>query len=89
MNRDCLDRRYEKMIRFLENLPEIADFINPVDWKKKDLPHYREIVKRPMSIVQIKKKFNHAKYDSFSQIVDDVYLIWNNCRLYNEENSVI
>lgn len=89
MYRDCLRRRYEKLITFLEELDVIQDFLEPVDWIGQNLPYYREIVKKPMSVFQIKDKFNQAKYNNFSQIVDDVYLIWSNCRLYNQANSVI
>jgi hypothetical protein len=41
-----------------------------------------------MDMSTIKKKLNNSKYNTLQEVIDDIQLIWDNCRLYNIEGSV-
>ncbi len=88
MSSKSIDLFHKELMAFLNSQPEIIDFVCPVEWKKLGLYDYRSIIKNPMSISLINKKFNSNKYSSIDEIIDDVKLIWDNCRTYNRENSV-
>lgn len=48
-----------------------------------------QIVKRPMDLRTMMNKLKQRSYDRPDQVVADAHLIFDNCRLYNEENSEI
>ena len=48
---------------------------------------YFTIIKRPMDFGTIKNKINDFKYQDYSNILDDVRLIFSNCHAYNEPSS--
>lgn len=82
----------KKVITFMENFldslkefPYITPFINPVD--EKLAPGYYEIVKHPMCLSQIEQ--NLSRYLDQASFLEDVRLIWGNCKLYNEPGSEI
>jgi len=41
-----------------------------------------------MDLGTVKKKLRGNKYKSISDALDDINLIWSNCKLYNQEGSV-
>lgn len=42
-----------------------------------------------MDLGTIKKKLINNKYDTVEGVIDDIQLIWDNCKVYNEVNSWI
>jgi len=52
-------------------------------------PLYKRVIKRPMDMATIRHKLADHKYDVESEFVDDVRLIFDNCRTFNEDNSPI
>jgi hypothetical protein len=88
MNSISLENFHSKLIGFFNSQPESVDFKQPVQWKKLGLVDYLNVIKNPMSIAKINKKFNSIKYSTIKQMIADVELIWSNCRQYNEANSV-
>jgi hypothetical protein len=42
-----------------------------------------------MDISTVKKKLGNVEYTSLQEVLDDIQLIWNNCKRYNIEGSVI
>lgn len=42
-----------------------------------------------MDFASIKNNINHFKYTDYSKILDDIRLIFNNCREYNNPSSDI
>ena len=42
-----------------------------------------------MDFCTIRNKLNRFEYNSFSEIVDDIRLIFSNCATYNLPNSIV
>lgn len=53
------------------------------------LTDYPQVVKNPMDLSTVNKKFNQGKYPTIESICDDLQLIWDNCKIYNPPNSWI
>lgn len=72
------------------NIPNrgiIDPFIDLPD--KWDYPDYYQLIKNPICMNQIKKKINKKEYQSVRQMRQDLGLLCNNCRLYNEDTSLL
>lgn len=52
-------------------------------------PSYRDIIKNPMNFKKIKAKYFKKNNTEFSEFFQDLELIWNNCRTFNENGSDI
>ena len=73
-----------------DNIPNrgiIDPFIALPD--KWDYPDYYQIIKNPICMEQIKKKINKKEYQSLKQFMQDIRLLCNNCRTYNEDTSLL
>lgn len=77
-----------QLIKSLEKLPEAVNFLKPVDYKSLGLIDYPQIVKKPMDLSTIRKKIKQDKYSTIEEVIEDLNLIWDNCRLYNQAGSV-
>ncbi|XP_028403350.1 bromodomain-containing protein C631.02-like [Dendronephthya gigantea] len=62
-------------------------FARPVDPKK--VPKYYEIIKNPIDLTAIKTKLQTINYDSVYDFVDDMKLLFDNCYLFNPQNTSI
>lgn len=69
--------------------PCCSVFLEPVDYIGLGLNDYLTIVKIPMDISTIKKNLVNKKYFSVQEIIDDIMLIWKNCKNYNIEGTPI
>jgi ATP-dependent helicase STH1/SNF2 len=56
---------------------------------KWDYPDYYQLIKNPICMNQIKKKINKKEYQSVKQFRQDLGLLCNNCRHYNEDSSLL
>ena len=61
----------------------------PVDWEGLGLIDYPTFVKNPMDLSTVNKYLNEEKYQSIEEVLDDLQLIWDNCKIYNKKGSVI
>jgi len=52
-------------------------------------PDYYILIKRPICIDQIEKKINKEQYSSVREYRDDIRLLCNNARTYNEDGSTL
>ena len=77
------------LIKSLERLPEAVNFLKPVDFKSLGLLDYLQIIKTPMDLSTIRKKIKQEKYSTIEEVIEDIVLIWDNCRAYNQSGSVI
>lgn len=50
---------------------------------------YPSIVKYPMDLGTINKKLREDRYNTVEEVLDDIQLIWDNCKLYNEQGCVL
>ncbi|KAI4131613.1 MAG: hypothetical protein LQ338_001127 [Usnochroma carphineum] len=56
---------------------------------KSQYPDYYMIIKQPISMDMIKKKINKEEYSSLREFRNDIRLLCNNARTYNEDTSII
>ncbi len=71
----------------------------PVDWRALDIPDYPVIVKNPMDMQTLELKITGKHtladgspcrpYTKVQEFIDDLNLIWNNCKLFNQIGSLI
>ncbi|CAF0760101.1 unnamed protein product [Didymodactylos carnosus] len=62
-------------------------FKSPVD--NKQYPDYLDVIKQPMDFQTMKKKMKTNQYEKKDDFVMDVRLIFDNCELYNEDDSPV
>jgi ATP-dependent helicase STH1/SNF2 len=65
----------------------IDPFIDLPD--KWDYHDYYQVITKPICMNQIKKKINKKEYQSVKQFRQDIGLLCNNCRYYNEDKSIL
>lgn len=56
---------------------------------KETMPEYFNEIKTPMAVDIIKKRIKRKKYQSVEQFMKDVDLMFDNAKLYNEDDSEI
>ncbi len=49
---------------------------------------YTRIVKKPMDLGTVSEKLQLDEYRFIEEALDDLQLIWDNCKSYNESGSV-
>ena len=77
------------ILESLELEPKCYIFLQPVDYIGLGLTDYLTIVKTPMDISTVKKNLKENKYCSVQEVINDIMLIWKNCKNYNIEGSEI
>lgn len=50
---------------------------------------YLNFVEKPMDLESIQIKLREEKYSIVEEVLDDIQLIWDNCKSYNQQGSVI
>jgi Transcription factor involved in chromatin remodeling, contains bromodomain len=53
------------------------------------LADYFDIIKNPMDLGTVRKNLKANKYKYVEEVLADIQLIWDNCKTYNAEGSVI
>lgn len=71
------DNGHLKVIHF-EKMPDKADF-----------PDYYETIKKPIALDIIKRKAKRKNYNSVDAVLKDIDLMFENAKIYNEENSTV
>jgi len=56
---------------------------------RKIYPDYYAVIEEPIDLMTIKANVENDKYNSTEELVKDFNLMFNNCRQYNEEGSLI
>lgn len=56
---------------------------------KKLYPDYYQIIQHPIDMSTIERNIENDRYGTVDDVVGDYRLMFNNCRKYNEENSMI
>ena len=65
----------------------IDPFLKPVP--KAQFPDYYVLIQRPICMDQIKKKIKKEEYQSLREYREDIRLLCNNARTYNEDGSML
>ena len=77
-----------QIINYIKTDPKAKPFLEPVNTKEN--PNYLRIIKNnPMDISTIEKKLAKNEYVLVQDVINDIKLIWYNCRIYNQEGSDI
>lgn len=71
------------IVRALSTLPCSKPFQRPVDPLALNILDYFDIVKHPMDLSTIKKKLNAKEYNDAQEFLNDMNLMFDNCRIYN------
>eukprot|EP00466_Bigelowiella_natans_P002452 jgi/Bigna1/91488/estExt_fgenesh1_pg.C_1020056 len=71
----CLD-----ILKNLQSRQEAGPFLEPVDWKRFDLPNYPLIIKRPMDLGTIERRIFDSFYATSDEFAEDVRLVWANAQ---------
>ena len=79
----------EKIFEIMEKDQLAFEFLEPVDYIGLNILDYPKIIKHPMDLGTVKKNLLEHKYTNFMELLDDVNLIWSNCRTYNLPGSDI
>jgi len=78
----------KEIIELIKRDPKSQQFQNPVN--TEEYPEYLRIINyNPMDLSTIEKKLEEKEYSLVQDIINDIKLIWYNCRIYNYENSEI
>mmetsp|Transcript_317 Transcript_317/g.838 ORF Transcript_317/g.838 Transcript_317/m.838 type:complete len:226 (+) Transcript_317:189-866(+) len=78
-----------EILKTLQSKTDAHPFLQPVDWKRLDLPDYPLIVKRPMDLGTIEKRMLEGFYSTANDFAADVRLVWSNAQKYNRPESDI
>ena len=82
-------KKLEEIMDKMINDKNAFDFKEPVDYEGLGLIDYPTIIKHPMDLGTCKNKLLNGEYKIFQEFIDDVNLIWENCRTYNLQGSQI
>lgn len=69
----------------LQNHAASWPFLQPVN--REEVPDYYDFIKEPMDLSTMEIKIENNKYQKMEDFIADARLIFNNCRLYNGENT--
>ena len=78
-----------KAFEVLEQDPLAYDFLEPVDYVALNILDYPKIITNPMDLGTVKKNLHDYVYPTFKEFMEDLNLIWKNCRTYNPPGSDI
>jgi hypothetical protein len=91
--RTALDERTTPLVRgLLTNIlgkKEAVPFAEPVDHIGFGLLDYTDVIKKMMDLGTVTKNLEKGVYKDVETCLDDVQLVWDNCKLYNVEDSKI
>ena len=89
-------KKAKTILQSLYDNHESFDFRLPVDWKGNcevmlgmGLLDYAFLIKHPMDLGTIDTKLKEDRYETVEEILDDIQLVWDNCKTYNPPNTVI
>ena len=50
---------------------------------------YAFLIKNPMDLGTVDMKLKDDRYEIVEEVLDDIQLVWDNCKTYNSQNTVI
>ena len=82
-------KNLESILLELSENPYSEAFREAVKYKELGLIDYPKIVKKPMNLNKILKNLKKNNYSTPKNCLNDIQLVWDNCKLYNVEESDI
>lgn len=83
------DPQFNEMRRLLsriQNHKQAWPFLQPVN--KDEVPDYYNVIASPMDLSTIEERLNGDSYTTPKDFVEDLRLIFRNCKLYNDPSTV-
>lgn len=84
---DMMIALFKTMIDEMWVQPEAVPFHYPVDLKL--VPLYKKIIKKPIDLTLIRTNIENDKYPTQESFLEDLELMFENCRTFNEDESEI
>jgi len=84
---DNWDKAAKRLMQSLWRCGSASIFHHPVDPDRLGIPDYFEVVKDPIDFGTIKQRLNHNQYFTMKEFIDDINKCFDNCLLYNGEDS--
>jgi len=72
----------QEIIQLIQLHPHVYPFLRPVSIS--DAPDYYDVIEQPMDFSTMNEKINTFQYVSLSQFYNDLNLLVDNCRKYNQ-----
>ncbi|CAO2650870.1 Nn.00g091670.m01.CDS01 [Neocucurbitaria sp. VM-36] len=70
----------------IQNHKQAWPFLKPVD--KDEVPDYYITVTSPMDLSTMEERLENGFYTTPKMLIDDLKLVFNNCRLYNDPSTI-
>lgn len=86
---ESYETKAHQLLALLELHEESHEFLAPVDFKLLNIPQYPIIIKNPMDLGTIKKNLKSHHYASVQDFIEDIQLVWDNCKKFNEVSTVL
>lgn len=75
----------QNILTELQNHAAAWPFLQPVN--REEVPDYYDFIKEPMDLSTMEVKLENNRYEKMENFIYDARLIFNNCRMYNGENT--
>jgi len=86
---DQWEKAAQRMLTTLQKDQKSYIFANPVDYIALKILDYPTLVKNPMDFHTIKTKLKEQKYQGIGDFMEDMELVFYNCKLYNGTTTEI
>lgn len=77
---------FRRFLFQIQNHKDAWPFLKPVD--KDDVPDYYNVITSPMDLSTMEERLERDIYTTPRELVNDLKLIFNNCRQYNDATTV-
>ena len=81
------DRVAKRLLNQLWRFSTSKIFHEPVDPEKLNIPDYFDYIKNPVDFGTIRQRLEANHYHTLQEFLDDMQLVFDNCMLYNGEDS--
>jgi len=82
-------KKLNTIVQSLLDNNDSFEFRQPVDVEGLGLNDYLDIVKTPMDLGTVKKNLKANKYKFVEDCLTDIFMVWDNCKIYNAQGSWI
>ena len=84
---DSWDKVAKRLMQTLWKSNSASIFHHPVNPERLGIPDYFDVVTDPIDFGTIKQRLNYNQYFGMREFVDDIMKCFDNCLLYNGEDS--
>ncbi|CAI6334561.1 unnamed protein product [Periconia digitata] len=77
---------FRRFLYQIQNHQSAWPFLKPVD--KDEVPDYYNVITSPMDLTTMEERLENGAYMEPKDLVDDLKLIYTNCKKYNEPTTV-